>query len=127
MLQPNLPPETLVYTGDDAPETLHVGAFLDDALVGIASIYQSPPPDTSNAGAWRLRSMAVAPHLQRRGCGSALLRACLNHAAAQGGTMVWCYARSEAVSFYLAHGFQTVSEEFEIPDVGLHYTMHYAL
>lgn len=36
ILRPGHPPERLLYTDDDAPDTLHAGAFQGEMLVGIA-------------------------------------------------------------------------------------------
>ncbi len=123
ILRPHQPVEELAYPGDDAPETAHFGAFLDGKLIGIASVYHEPPHGETNQSAWRLRGMAVVPQLFRKGIGSLLLRACLNHAKQRGGTMMWFNARTPAVPFYQAHGFQIRGEEFTLPDIGPHYFM----
>lgn len=123
MLRPGQPPENLVYPGDDAPTTWHVGAFVDDRLLGVASIYHEPPPAVADAGAWRLRGMAVATAAQRRGIGRQLIEACVAHAKSNGGTNIWCNARATAADFYTALGFQFGSAEFDTSDGIPHYVM----
>ena len=124
ILRPHQRVEELVYPGDDSPDAAHFGAFLDGELIGIVSVCHEPPPHgEANAGAWRIRGMAVVPQLHRRGIGSLLLRACIDHARQHGGTMMWFNARTPAVPFYQAHCFRVRGEEFVVPHAGPHYFM----
>jgi GNAT superfamily N-acetyltransferase len=123
LLHPDRLLEFSIYPADEAASTLHVGAFAAGALVGIASVYHESPPAAADAGAWRLRDMGVAESMRRRGCGSLLLRACLEHVAAQGGSQFWCNARPTAVPFYLAHDFRLREEAFVLPGFGPRYFM----
>ncbi len=127
LLRPDAPPDRLVYPGDDAPETLHAGAFADQRLVGIASVYRQPPPGQDDPGAWRLRGMATLPEVRRRGVGTALLHHCMNHAAARGGRWLWCDARVPALDFYRAEGFDARGEVYHVPGAGPHRFMWRAL
>jgi GNAT superfamily N-acetyltransferase len=123
VLRPAQRIEELVYPGDAAPDTLHLGAFLGDALVGVASVSREAPPGDSSPRAWRLRGMAALPELRRQGIGAALLRACLAHVREQGGDLLWCHARSGAVPFYRALELAESGEEFELPGLGPHWFM----
>ena len=108
------------YPGDDAG--VHFGAFDGDRLVGIASLYEEDRVD-GPIGGWRLRGMATEPDVRGAGFGAALLAACVEEAAAAGGTEVWCNARLAAVGFYRRGGFEVVSEEFDVPGIGAHVVM----
>lgn len=134
VLRPGYPEDAALFPGDDDPDTLHVGALLDDQVVAIASLYRESRPadapgtseraEDHDAGTtWRLRGMATEPALRRRGAGAAALRACERHAAEQGGTLLWCNARTEAVPFYQVNGWALLGEEFDIPTVGPHFVM----
>lgn len=124
MLRPHQPPEAAVYPGDEAPETLHLGLYVGGRQLGVASLYREPPPDAAPGDAgWRLRGMAVDPASQGQGHGAALLRACLEHAAREGGTQVWCNARTTASGFYRSLGFSQRGVAFELPGIGLHHLM----
>ena len=123
LLHPEHPPEFSIYPADDAAATLHLGAYSAGAITGIASIYHESPPAAANAGAWRLRDMGVSDSMRRRGCGSRLLQACVEHVTAHGGSLLWCNARPTAVPFYLAHGFRMREDCFEMPGFGLRYFM----
>ena len=124
VLRPSQSPEESVYPGDDLASTLHLGAYLHDELVGVASVYREPPgTKEADANWWRLRGMAIKPELQGGGYGRALLEKCLVHVAAQGGTVMWCNARATAAGFYRSAGFETIGEVYELPGIGAHYMM----
>ena len=123
LLRPFEPPEKIVYSGDDAPDTLHAGAFDGETFVGIASVCREPMPGRGDAGVWRLRGMATTPGVRGRGFGRALLEACFTHIRARGGTLLWCNARVVALGFYEHLGFIAEGEEFEIVPIGPHYVM----
>ena len=123
VLRPTQAPEELVFSGDRAPETLHVGAFLDGRLVGIASVTPEACPGDATRSAWRLQGMAVLPDVQGQGCGRLLLERGIRHVAEHGGTMLWCEGRSNVAGFYRALGFELHGEEFIKPITGPHYIM----
>jgi GNAT superfamily N-acetyltransferase len=128
VLRPGVPPEQLVYHGDDSAESFHAGAFTDGKLASIASVYREPMPgstpgDPRHDSAFRLRGMATLPELRGRGLGAAVLQSCLLHVASRGATILWCNARTGALGYYLKLGFTTEGEEFEIEGIGPHYVM----
>lgn len=127
ILRPTQAEHELVYPGDDAPDTLHAGAFEEERLVGIASIYREARAGSNDAGAWRLRGMATLPDVRGRGYGAALLRLCIEYAAARGGRVAWCNARTSAAGFYEALGFVREGEAFELPGIGPHFVMSRAI
>jgi GNAT superfamily N-acetyltransferase len=123
VLRANLPEEAARFAGDDAPTTIHVGAFASDGrnvccATGNLNEWDGQP-------AWQLRGMAVAPDVQRRGVGQATL-AKLVELARQARPDVrrfWCNARVPAVPFYQRQGWRVVSEEFLVPTAGPHVKM----
>lgn len=123
VLRPHQPPAACAFPGDDAPDTVHFGAYRGGDLVGIASVYREPMTGHDDADHWRIRGMATEQSLRRRGFGKRLLHACTEHALANGGTLAWCTARSAARNFYAAAGFRTHGPEFELPEIGPHYLM----
>jgi GNAT superfamily N-acetyltransferase len=134
ILRPGYPESASVFAGDDDAATMHAGVLRGDELVGIASIYlESRPvdapggaacrPDHAAGTAWRLRGMATAPSVRRRGAGAATLEACIAHARAAGGTVAWCNARIEAIPFYESQGWDMLGAQFDLPTVGLHFVM----
>lgn len=123
LLRPNRPLFDSIYLGDDAPQSLHLGAWSGGEIVGIASITREKWPRDATLDAFRLRGMAVDPRFQRRGIGALLVREGLTYVQTQGGKMLWCNARTPARDFYLSLGFESVGQEFEIPEIGPHYLM----
>lgn len=75
-------------------------------------------------GWWRVRGMATMPTARRRGAGTAVLSALLDHARAHGARGVWASVRVPARSLYERAGFVTASEEFEPPHIGPHVIMN---
>ncbi len=123
VLRPHQTEAELVYAGDDATDTVHLGAFLGPNLVGVASICRDPPPGETGADVWRLRGMATAPEVRGTGVGGRLLERGIELARAAGGTRLWCNARTPAVGFYRRHGLATRGDEFEIRGTGPHFFM----
>ncbi|MHA1568850.1 MAG: GNAT family N-acetyltransferase, partial [Alphaproteobacteria bacterium] len=64
VLRPDQPFDATRYDGDEAPDTAHFGCFIEDVLVGVASVYREPSPDSDDARAWRLRGMATAAEVR---------------------------------------------------------------
>lgn len=128
ILRPHLPFETTAYPNDCDSDTLHVGAFVDDDLVGVATVFRAPMPieqdDILLNTSWQLRGMAVKEEMRGKGFGAALVRAGVHHIAQQGGGVLWCNGRTNALKFYQSLDFQTIGEEFESPNgTGPHYVM----
>ena len=124
ILRPHQPIEACIYPCDDAPDSFHVGAFLNDQLVGVATIFREPFPDEPNPNAWRLRGMTTLPQVRRMGYGASLVRACIAHVAAHNGDLIWCNGRTSALSFYRALGFREHGDEYESPaGTGPHYLL----
>jgi GNAT superfamily N-acetyltransferase len=123
VLRPGVPPETLVYAGDDAPDALHVAASDGERIVGIASLCREPAPGRPQVSGWRLRGMATMPEARGAGIGARLLRECFRHVRDGGGGLLWCNARVVALGFYDKLGLAREGEEFDIPGIGPHYVM----
>ncbi len=122
ILRPHQPIEALVFGGDDAPDALHVGAFIGHELVGIASVSRDPLPGETGQRIWRLRGMATVEKVRGIGCGRALVEACVAHVLTHNGTLLWCNGRTSAMGFYRSLGFETRGDEYDSPaGTGPHY------
>lgn len=120
VLRAGLPAETARFPGDEDATTLHVVALADGAVIACASFMAST---WEGAPAFQLRGMAVAPEWQRKGVGAALLRFADGELLRRGARQLWCNARVPALAFYQRHGWQVVSDEFDIPTAGPHRKM----
>jgi len=67
--------------------------------------------------------MATRPEGRGQGLGRAVLDALLAHVAEHGGGVVWCNARTAAVTLYRRAGFTVHGEEFVVPGIGPHLRM----
>jgi len=132
VLRPNRPREVAQFPGDEAPETIHAGAF-DSAHANIACAtltrvdWQPIDPlghHTAPQPAWQLRGMGVVSAHQGTGVGQSLL-ATLEQLARDAGPirLIWCNARQPAIGFYQRQGWRIASEQFMIEDVGPHCRM----
>jgi ribosomal protein S18 acetylase RimI-like enzyme len=115
-LRSGMPPGGSHYPGDESPETLHLGAFLDNTLVAVATLCREAMPGMQSTTSWRLRGMATLPEYRSRGLGRQLAQRCFAYAAEQRGTWVWCTSRVATVTFYRTLGFTECSDTFSLPE-----------
>ena len=104
--------DVVVFEGDDAPGTFHLGVEVDHRLVAISSWMQRRYPDLPASQAHQLRGMATLPDSRGAGVGAELLLAGLARASDVGSSVVWARARVLAVPFYERHGFGTRGVEY---------------
>lgn len=83
----------------------HFGAFADNKLVGVVSLFRE-------GGDFQFRKLAVDPPYQRRGVGTALLNRVTDFATENGGERIWCNARTNAIGFYLTSGYHQTGQTF---------------
>lgn len=110
---------SVVFDGDDDPDTFHLGATAGGELVAISTWMPRRYPDLPAHEGRQLRGMASTPSARGAGIGSQLLRSGLERAAAAGSTVVWARARVQAVAFYERHGFETRGVEYVDLTTGL--------
>lgn len=92
------PDKPLYYVKvDNDAEGHHYGAFLNDELVAVISLFVTGPEA-------RFRKFATKPTLQRQGIGTRLLNYVIAEARRLGATTLWCDARLDAADFYRRFG-----------------------
>ena len=111
-----------VMKGDDDSETLHLGLYLNDELVSIASFMKASLPEFEGLQ-YQLRGMATSEMHQGKGLGRKLLRSAEERLQKMGVDVLWCNARTKARGFYEKLGYQVMGPSFDIPEIGLHYKM----
>jgi len=104
----------------------HLGCFVNDRLVCIATFFPEDYPERGEGG-MRLRGMATDPEFAGKGYGAELINFALAELKESHVVYMWCNARSTAAGFYEKLGFKLISEEFEIPGIGPHFNMLYSL
>ncbi|WP_297510684.1 GNAT family N-acetyltransferase [Flavobacterium sp.] len=122
-LRKGKPLSTCFFDGDVDPQTIHLGAFVGDQLVGVVSIYDNPAPQFPEKIQKQLRGMAVLEAFQGNGIGKLLLTAAEKEIEKREKVRIWFNARTAAVPFYEKALYQCVGDAFTIPEVGEHYLM----
>ncbi|WP_214071347.1 GNAT family N-acetyltransferase [Mucilaginibacter sp. dw_454] len=90
---------------DEDKDGYHFGAFRDNQLAGVVSLFQDGTD-------FQFRKFAVVAQAQGTGVGTALLNYIMNFAIAEGAQRIWCNARVPAIGFYLQFGFERTGKLF---------------
>lgn len=108
VLWPDKPFDFVKVENDN--EGYHVGAFRQDELIGVISLFVQR--DETNPCRARFRKFAVHPDYQHQGVGTLLLNHVIAEAKRLGAVSLWCDARLDAADFYQRFGMEAVSEVF---------------
>jgi GNAT superfamily N-acetyltransferase len=90
---------------DTDADALHFGAFYNNQLVSVVSLFEDGTD-------YQFRKFAVAVEMQGKGIGTLVLQYITDFARLQGGTRLWCNARVAAINFYLRAGFVATGKKF---------------
>lgn len=126
ILRKGKPLESCIFQGDHSPNTLHFGLFLDDELIGVASVFANNNIQFSQLNQLQLRGMAILENHQKKGYGKKLIHHIENYFVLNTETILWFNARINAVSFYEKLGYTMSGEEFIIDEIGPHLVMYKA-
>jgi len=122
VLRNNAGLEKCVFPTDEKEGNFHLGRFVDDKIVSIATFFPEDY-DERGSGGFRLRGMATDPEFSGMGMGADLIKFAINELRSANASYIWCHARSSAVGFYKKLGFEVISGEFEVPEIGPHFKM----
>lgn len=123
ILRPHGSKEECSFPGDNDDLSFHLGAYVDEKLVSVASFYMDNHPSIEAEYQFRLRGMATSDDNRGQGMSSALLRTAFPLITKNHVNTLWCNARISAVGFYEKVGFSAIGEEFEIEGIGPHVLM----
>ena len=90
---------------DEDKQGYHFGAFMDNQLVGVVSLFV-------NGADFQFRKFAVDESMQGKGIGKAMLQHLIDFALNENAKRFWCNARVTAIGFYLKYGFNHTSQFF---------------
>lgn len=127
ILRPGSNIDECQFDGDNSEQTFHLGAYVDDKLVSIASFYMENNEKFNSPFQYRLRGMATLSDFRGQGISSSLLKTGFSMIKKNNVPVIWCNARTEAFGFYEKMQFEKCSDEFEIQGVGPHFLMRYSL
>lgn len=116
-------PAACRFQTDDLPGTFHLGYFQENELLSIASFHPQNQAAYSGIG-YQLRGMATLPRYQGKGLGNQLLNFAIVYLKGQKVNYLWCNGRKNALRFYQSIGFEIVSEEFELDNIGPHRVLY---
>lgn len=124
VLRTDVPNADVHFTEDDLVATFHLGAFVADTLVGVASFSPSVTDLRPGQTAWQLRGMAVIAEVQGQGVGALLIVTAVDRLVAANVAVLWCNARDTAAGFYERLEFVTHGDGFRTVTTGLpHHVM----
>ena len=103
VLYPGSKPAEMQIAED--PDGIHFGAFQDGLLVGVVSLFHK-------GNEFQFRKLAIKPEARHQGIGTALLDMVTEQAGQDGGTSLWCNARTSAIDFYIKNGFAIKGDVF---------------
>jgi GNAT superfamily N-acetyltransferase len=91
----------------------------------LSETAHGPGGDTTLAElpSWRIRGMATRAGARGGGIGAAVLEALVDHVAGHGGGVLWCNARTPALSFYERKGFRRFGDVWADEETGPHVVM----
>lgn len=115
--------EECYVEGDNEEGAFHLGDFRLGQIISIATFHKQPHKDFPGNG-YRLRGMATHPEFRNMGAGNRLLNFGIVYLRGLKANYIWCNARKKAYRFYLNTGFEFISPEFEIDNIGTHRQMY---
>lgn len=111
------------FPGDEAESSFHLGYFDGDKLVSIATFHRQGYGHFDGIG-YQLRGMATLDDYRGKGIGNQLLNFGIVYLRGQKTNYIWCNARKNALKFYAGIGFEVISDEFEVPNIGPHRVLY---
>lgn len=124
VLRQGKPIETCSFLGDDAVDTTHFGLFIENNIIGVASVFTSNNENFDNKTQLQLRGMAILKEYQNMGYGKLLIEEIFNFIESTQVELLWFNARETAVPFYEKLGCIKKGTSYEIPEIGTHFLMY---
>ncbi|MEM9821953.1 MAG: GNAT family N-acetyltransferase [Bacteroidota bacterium] len=123
ILRPHQSLHACHYPLDYELTSLHLGAYLDQNIISVASFFKENHPDLDDAIQYRLRGMATEVAFRGQGAGTALLQFADNYLRQKKASIWWCNARTTAAGYYEKQGMEQLGSVFEIEPIGPHKVM----
>lgn len=120
MLRKGRPLISCHFDGDDEPNTIHLGAFINDQLSGILSCYKRKSKYSSLDNQFQIRGVAVLKSYQKKGVGKALMLHAEKILINKNCNLIWLNARVNALPFYTQLNYEKSGSVFDVEHIGLH-------
>ncbi|KGR74927.1 GNAT family N-acetyltransferase [Ureibacillus sinduriensis] len=124
ILRPHMELKDCMYDTDHSDGTFHVGAFVGNQLVSIASFNIEIHPAFPAKRQYRLRGMATLDEFRNLGTGRKIVSFAEEVIKSKEADLLWCNARTTVKEYYYKIGFQTYGDVFDSPSIGPHIVMY---
>ena len=111
------------FPGDQDEGSFHLGYFEGEQLACIASFHPKQYGEYKGK-AYQLRGMATLEKYRGKGFGNQLVNFAIVYLRGQKANYIWCNARKKAIKFYQNLGFEIISSEFEVTNIGPHHVLY---
>lgn len=126
VLRPHQTLAECVYSQDELINSFHVGAFLNEKIVCVASFHFEENPNLPAENPFRLRGMATDPAFHKQGLGKMVMQFGQEELFRKKCDLLWFNAREIAFPFYEKLGFKYLGPLFDMPGIGPHKVMYKA-
>ncbi|MFY4776533.1 GNAT family N-acetyltransferase [Metabacillus sp. RGM 3146] len=115
--------EECKYAGDDSKDTMHIGAFSKEQLVGTASFYKEHNSKLKGKNMYRLQGLAIDPEHRNELRGQTLILFGENLLAQNEIDVLWCKTRASNLPYYQHLGFHETGDTYNHKEKGLQVLM----
>lgn len=112
---------------DKDETTFHIGAILNNEVVGTSTFLIDINEKFEEKNQYRLRAMATDPKIQGTGTGARIINKAIEELRKKNVKLLWCDARLMATGFYEKLNFKVHGDIYEVPVIGPHKLMYYEL
>ena len=106
------------FEGDNKNSSVHIGAFINDVIVGGVSLLKNKSIHKDLKNCYQLRGMCVLKNFQNHGIGIKLLNEAERYCSDLGVNNIWMYARKNSAAFYLKSNYIDLGIRSEIKGIG---------
>lgn len=124
VLRKDKPLDTCYFEGDDLETTHHFGAFQEEKLIGVVSVFQIKNNLFFDKNQLQVRGMAILDGFQRKGIGELLLAEVEKFTSNNNISLLWFNARENAIGFYEKKKYKKIGTKFDVAGIGFHYLMY---
>lgn len=107
--------------------TFHVGAILNNQVVGTSTFLVDINKKFEEKNQYRLRAMATDPIVKGTGTGAKIIKKAIEELKNKNVKLLWCDARLKATGFYEKLNFKVLGDIYEVPLIGPHKLMYLEL
>lgn len=111
------------FLGDEDKSTIHLGAFYNEKIIGIVSLFKTRNTNFNEINQFQLKGIAIIEGFRKIGIGTLLLNEVEKICQLNSIDLLWLNACEASVPFYLKLNFKTFGTKFEINGIGTHYKM----